>query len=211
MRWFGFGFNAFGQIRVDGAPSKECSDTVEEVNLVTPTELIGHVDGRECCSKCERQIKACWSRTASLHLDGKSYQISICAIISATHSAFRHWCASSMLSSLCRWQPFGSSGIRRGQRVLQRCCEGEPRLSRCLHQWLAPGPRFQRQTWVVGSPKGRQGSVMEDGDTNWEHWCGIIFKYNNKSALVFDKVDVWEHAFYFQTPPWICPWSLEVT
>ncbi|XP_075870936.1 RCC1 domain-containing protein 1 isoform X2 [Nelusetta ayraudi] len=70
MRWFGFGFNAFGQIRVDGAPSKECSDTVEEVNLVTPTELIGHVDGRKRCSKCERQIKACWSRTASLHLDG---------------------------------------------------------------------------------------------------------------------------------------------
>lgn len=90
MRWFGFGFNAFGQIRADGAPSKACSDTVEEVNLVTPTELTGHVEGRERRSKCERQIKACWSRTASVHLDGKSNQTSLRAIMSATHSALRH-------------------------------------------------------------------------------------------------------------------------
>lgn len=65
MRWFGFGFNAFGQIRVDEAPSKECNDTVKEVNIITPTELTD-------VNKCECQIKACWSRRAALLSDGKS-------------------------------------------------------------------------------------------------------------------------------------------
>lgn len=67
MRWFGFGFNAFGQIRFDEAQSKTCNDTVTEVSLVTPTELTD-------VNKCERQIKACWSRRAALHSDGKSIQ-----------------------------------------------------------------------------------------------------------------------------------------
>lgn len=72
MRWFGFGFNAFGQIRDDGEATKEgCSETVKGVNVLTPTELTCHVAGRERCSSSERKLKACWSRRASVHLDGK--------------------------------------------------------------------------------------------------------------------------------------------
>lgn len=70
MHWFGFGFNAFGQICVqEKLVKEEISDTVGEVKVSIPTEL--NVDGRGCCcSKCS-QIRASWSRRASLHLDGE--------------------------------------------------------------------------------------------------------------------------------------------
>lgn len=70
MRWFGFGFNAFGQICLEDAPSKECNDRVKEVNIITPTELTD-------VNKCEGHVKACWSRRASLHSDGKSNRSSL--------------------------------------------------------------------------------------------------------------------------------------
>ncbi|XP_029378746.1 RCC1 domain-containing protein 1 [Echeneis naucrates] len=55
MRWFGFGFNAFGQI------------CVAEGKVKCPTEL----SGGGCCSE-SRHIRASWSRRASLSLDGGS-------------------------------------------------------------------------------------------------------------------------------------------
>lgn len=69
MRWFGFGFNAFGQIYVHEKLIKgKCSDAVKEVKVVSPTELASHAD-RSCF---KTQIRASWSRRASLHLGGKS-------------------------------------------------------------------------------------------------------------------------------------------
>lgn len=65
MRWFGFGFNAFGQICVH-EKLVEGSDTVNEVKVINPTELSSHVDR----SGCRQDIRASWSRRASLHLDG---------------------------------------------------------------------------------------------------------------------------------------------
>lgn len=68
MPWFGFGFNAFGQICVHEKLIKgECSDAVQEVKVISPTELAR----RDCCLKSDGQIRASWSRRASLHLDGK--------------------------------------------------------------------------------------------------------------------------------------------
>uniref|UniRef100_UPI0037E764CB RCC1 domain-containing protein 1-like n=1 Tax=Semicossyphus pulcher TaxID=241346 RepID=UPI0037E764CB len=70
MRWFGFGFNAFGQICVQEKLTKvECSDAVKEVKVSSPTELAVSCD---CCLKTVSKIKASWSRRASLHLDGVS-------------------------------------------------------------------------------------------------------------------------------------------
>lgn len=70
MRWFGFGFNAFGQIHVGEKLIKgECSDAAEEVKVFSPAEL-------DCCSCCRVKtgchIRASWSRRACLHLDGRS-------------------------------------------------------------------------------------------------------------------------------------------
>ncbi|KAE8296523.1 RCC1 domain-containing protein 1 [Larimichthys crocea] len=70
MRWFGFGFNAFGQIHVGEKLIKgECSDAAEEVKVFSPAEL-------DCCSCCRVKtgchIRASWSRRACLHLDGDS-------------------------------------------------------------------------------------------------------------------------------------------
>ena len=59
MRWFGFGFDAFGQIRVRGR-------VAEDVKVIRPTELAG-----ACCPKTCR-VRASWSRRASLHLTGES-------------------------------------------------------------------------------------------------------------------------------------------
>lgn len=67
MRWFGFGFNAFGQICVQEKLVNE--DTVGEVKVSIPTEL--NVDGRSC------RIRASWSRRASLHLDGAEFGSSV--------------------------------------------------------------------------------------------------------------------------------------
>ncbi|KAM9352571.1 RCC1 domain-containing protein 1 [Symphorus nematophorus] len=67
MRWFGFGFNAFGQIFVHEKSIKgECSDVKV---VVSPTELTlaSHVNRRDCC-----QVRASWSRRAALYLDGDS-------------------------------------------------------------------------------------------------------------------------------------------
>uniref|UniRef100_A0A3Q3KDB8 RCC1 domain containing 1 n=1 Tax=Monopterus albus TaxID=43700 RepID=A0A3Q3KDB8_MONAL len=54
MRWFGFGFNAFGQI----------------LKVFHPKELRSYVERSGCCLKTSR-ISASWSRRASLHLDGE--------------------------------------------------------------------------------------------------------------------------------------------
>lgn len=84
MRWFGFGFNAFEQIRVeDPSRKQECSDAVGQVNVVSPTALAGHVGRGECSSKCECKVKACWSRRASLHLNGKYIGENLALIIDA--------------------------------------------------------------------------------------------------------------------------------
>ncbi|XP_034032716.1 RCC1 domain-containing protein 1 isoform X2 [Thalassophryne amazonica] len=57
-RWFGFGFNAFGQITVSDKLIDE--DAVKEIKLVKPTEL-----------HSERSVKAAsWSRRISLNLEG---------------------------------------------------------------------------------------------------------------------------------------------
>ncbi|XP_075325672.1 RCC1 domain-containing protein 1 isoform X1 [Odontesthes bonariensis] len=70
MRWFGFGFNAFGQICVQEIlDTDEKRDAIEEVKVSSPTELKSHVDKSGCCFKTG-QIRASWSRRASLHLDG---------------------------------------------------------------------------------------------------------------------------------------------
>ncbi|XP_039987873.1 RCC1 domain-containing protein 1-like [Xiphias gladius] len=67
MRWFGFGFNAFGQICVREKPIDGAgSDVAGEVKVVSPTELTGG-----CCLETS-QIRASWSRRASLHLVGDS-------------------------------------------------------------------------------------------------------------------------------------------
>ncbi|XP_061678044.1 RCC1 domain-containing protein 1 isoform X2 [Syngnathoides biaculeatus] len=66
MRWFGFGFNAFGQIHAadltidDGTPNG--------IKVITPRELKCHVDG-SCCKKTSG-LRASWSRRASLHSNG---------------------------------------------------------------------------------------------------------------------------------------------
>ncbi|KAM7002767.1 RCC1 domain-containing protein 1 [Tautogolabrus adspersus] len=70
MRWFGFGFNAFGQIHVHVKPPKgDSSDAVKDVKVSSPTELTINSD---CCLKTAK-IKASWSRRASCPLDGDSY------------------------------------------------------------------------------------------------------------------------------------------
>ncbi|KAK2918020.1 hypothetical protein Q8A73_004766 [Channa argus] len=70
MRWFGFGFNAFGQICVSDKPIKEGgSDVDKKVKVIPPTELSIRVDRKGSCAKTS-QIRASWSRRASLHLDG---------------------------------------------------------------------------------------------------------------------------------------------
>lgn len=72
MRWFGFGFNGFGQICVH-EESVVGRDTVKEVKVIDPTEISGHVNRSVCrqtiCKKTS-EIRASWSRRASLHLDG---------------------------------------------------------------------------------------------------------------------------------------------
>ncbi|XP_026168133.1 RCC1 domain-containing protein 1 isoform X2 [Mastacembelus armatus] len=72
MRWFGFGFNAFGQIHASEKVIKDGrSDVTKEVKVIHPTELGKHVDTNGCCLQTS-QIRASWSRRASLHLDGNS-------------------------------------------------------------------------------------------------------------------------------------------
>ncbi|XP_018519739.1 RCC1 domain-containing protein 1 [Lates calcarifer] len=72
MQWFGFGFNAFGQICVNEGLSKGAdSDVTKEVKVIRPTELTSHVERSGCCLKTS-QIKASWSRRACLHLVGDS-------------------------------------------------------------------------------------------------------------------------------------------
>nr|XP_020470898.1 RCC1 domain-containing protein 1 isoform X2 [Monopterus albus] len=72
MRWFGFGFNAFGQICVpENLTKEEDSDASKEVKVFHPKELRSYVERSGCCLKTSR-ISASWSRRASLHLDGES-------------------------------------------------------------------------------------------------------------------------------------------
>ncbi|XP_041651475.1 RCC1 domain-containing protein 1-like [Cheilinus undulatus] len=70
MRWFGFGFNAFGQIfNHENSSKEERSDPVKYVKVSSPKELTTNTD---CCLKPVVQIKASWSRRVSLHLSGNS-------------------------------------------------------------------------------------------------------------------------------------------
>ncbi|XP_004069771.1 RCC1 domain-containing protein 1 isoform X1 [Oryzias latipes] len=66
MRWFGFGFNAFQQIQTQNNP--EYSGLDAEERLSSPTELKGHVNRDGRCFEFS-QIRASWSRRASLHSD----------------------------------------------------------------------------------------------------------------------------------------------
>ncbi|XP_071777047.1 RCC1 domain-containing protein 1 isoform X1 [Centroberyx gerrardi] len=76
MNWFGFGFNAFGQIR-DKLIRRESGSTVEDVKVIIPTDINSHVDESEEGTGCKQsicrkrsRIAASWSRRASLHLEG---------------------------------------------------------------------------------------------------------------------------------------------
>lgn len=69
MRWFGFGFNAFRQVHIgEGLTEGDNNDPAKQVRVENPTEVCCHSDG-SCMNISE--IKASWSRRASLHLDGK--------------------------------------------------------------------------------------------------------------------------------------------
>ncbi|XP_017278428.1 RCC1 domain-containing protein 1 [Kryptolebias marmoratus] len=71
MRWFGFGFNAFGQICAQERLVKgDTSDGVGEVRVSVPTEL--HVDEGGGSVVETSQIRASWSRRASLRLGADS-------------------------------------------------------------------------------------------------------------------------------------------
>uniref|UniRef100_A0A3Q4BQF7 RCC1 domain containing 1 n=1 Tax=Mola mola TaxID=94237 RepID=A0A3Q4BQF7_MOLML len=48
MRWFGFGFNAFGQINGEKLAEGACSGAEKEVKVTSPTELTSHADGHSC-------------------------------------------------------------------------------------------------------------------------------------------------------------------
>ncbi|XP_029951980.1 RCC1 domain-containing protein 1 [Salarias fasciatus] len=67
MRWFGFGFNAFGQICVRNESDQE--ESIDAVKIIHPTELSCHVDSSGHRLQTSR-IRASWSRRASLHSDG---------------------------------------------------------------------------------------------------------------------------------------------
>ncbi|CAL8359894.1 unnamed protein product [Lota lota] len=75
MYWFGFGFNAFGQI-LDSGKRAQGDDDVKSSTCLTPKRF-DHVGERE--EKADRQrsligtkrLSACWSRTASLCLHGE--------------------------------------------------------------------------------------------------------------------------------------------
>lgn len=73
MRWFGFGFNAFGQIYgQDKLLEGECFENEQEVKVSSPTELTAQEDRSDCRLKTDCQIRASWSRRASLYLNGDS-------------------------------------------------------------------------------------------------------------------------------------------
>nr|XP_019934875.1 PREDICTED: RCC1 domain-containing protein 1 isoform X1 [Paralichthys olivaceus] len=65
MRWFGFGFNAFGQI-CDRLNKAAGCDVTEEIKLTLPTEL------ESCCCSKIRGVRASWSRRVTVHEDGDS-------------------------------------------------------------------------------------------------------------------------------------------
>ena len=48
MRWFGFGFNAFGQINGEKLAEGACSGVEQEVKTTSPAELSSQEDGRVC-------------------------------------------------------------------------------------------------------------------------------------------------------------------
>lgn len=70
MRCFGFGFNGFGQI---GTVTEGSGDAANEVKVVYPTEVNNNVNKCACGQHTytqTSQIKASWSRRASLLLEG---------------------------------------------------------------------------------------------------------------------------------------------
>ncbi|XP_037110450.1 RCC1 domain-containing protein 1-like isoform X1 [Syngnathus acus] len=67
MPWFGFGFNAFGQIHICEPVSTD-DDTTNRVKVITPFEFKCHVDG-SCCREISG-LRASWSRRATLHANG---------------------------------------------------------------------------------------------------------------------------------------------
>ncbi|XP_060892574.1 RCC1 domain-containing protein 1-like [Labrus mixtus] len=94
MRWFGFGFNAFGQIYVHvKAPKGESSDAVKDVTVSSPTELTISSD---CCWKSV-QIKASWSRRASSLLDGDSH-VSLAGFCAESYVKHSSGCTDAFIS-----------------------------------------------------------------------------------------------------------------
>ncbi|XP_077452287.1 RCC1 domain-containing protein 1 isoform X2 [Stigmatopora argus] len=63
MSWFGFGFNAFGQISGRDRDGNDGDTSI----VYTPTEIKCHVDEK---SEKSSELRASWSRRASLHLNG---------------------------------------------------------------------------------------------------------------------------------------------
>ncbi|XP_041853960.1 RCC1 domain-containing protein 1-like isoform X2 [Melanotaenia boesemani] len=74
MRWFGFGFNAFGQICSHEKFDK--GDAVKELKVSTPTDLRCREDKSSCCCLKTNQVRASWSRRASLHAHGFGASVS---------------------------------------------------------------------------------------------------------------------------------------
>ncbi|XP_047451559.1 RCC1 domain-containing protein 1-like isoform X2 [Mugil cephalus] len=96
MRWFGFGFNAFGQICVQEKLDKDVrSDS--EVKVSNPTELRSHVD-RSCCCLKTSHVRASWSRRASLHLDDGC----VCLAGFGVSSSSEDWSVSPAESRGCK-------------------------------------------------------------------------------------------------------------
>lgn len=67
MRWFGFGFNGFGQIV---AHERDRSDAADEVRVICPEEVTTTGINRKCHKELSgiHQIRTSWSTRLSLHL-----------------------------------------------------------------------------------------------------------------------------------------------
>lgn len=174
MRWFGFGFNGFGQICLD-----ECNDRNKEVNIVTPTELTD-------VNKCERPLKACWSRRASLQPDGKSTPSpSSTPLVTQSLMCLFYPCLAQVGDSCC----LSLSGFRAGSEfcslVVQRSRGCRDVSISDSHLVLAFSDRLE--SWdhrkeEETSPTWRMEIKSEK--------TGVDSNSNFKSKLMFVKVDV---------------------
>ncbi|CAL8291539.1 unnamed protein product [Boreogadus saida] len=103
MNWFGFGFNAFGQISDRGKPSQG-DDDEQSYTCLTPIRL-NHLGGREERAECQQgrvgtdQLSACWSRTASLclHDQGRVFLSGFGADENGSHMSESLGCQDALL------------------------------------------------------------------------------------------------------------------